>query len=119
MSIISQQQQQLALAAESSAIATSTTAAAAVAAVVLEKNNKEEFVDKKNEVNKSTPLPINYKNGRKKEPSMTNFTNYYNHREKLPKHYHPLVQYLESTEVKFHNDNLYEDSPIGFPTRAQ
>jgi hypothetical protein len=48
-----------------------------------------------------------------------NFNNYYNHREKLPQHYHPLVQYLEHTEVKYHNDNLFENSPIGFPTRAQ
>lgn len=63
--------------------------------------------------------PLNYKNCRKLEPIMFNFTNYFVHKEKLPKHYHPLVQYLDKTEVKYHNDNLYENSPIGFPTRAQ
>ena len=70
---------------------------------------------------KNTPRQptINYKNGRKQEPMLFNFNNYYNHREKLPQHYHPLVQYLEHTEVKYHNDNLFENSPIGFPTRAQ
>ena len=62
---------------------------------------------------------INYKNGKKIQPVLFNYTNYYNHREKLPQHYHPLVQYLENTELKYHNDNLYENSPIGFPTRAQ
>ena len=64
-------------------------------------------------------MPINYENGRKKEPKMFNFSNYYNHREKLPRHYHPLVQFLEDSEVKYHNDNLFENSSIGFPTRAQ
>lgn len=64
-------------------------------------------------------MPIDYQNGRKKEPRMFNFQNYYNHRENLPKHYHPLVQFLEDTEVKYHNDNLFENSSIGFPTRAQ
>ena len=70
---------------------------------------------------KNTPRQpaINYKNGRKQEPMLFNFNNYYNHREKLPQHYHPLVQYLEHTEVKYHNDNLFENSPIGFPTKAQ
>ncbi|CAF0715423.1 unnamed protein product [Brachionus calyciflorus] len=62
---------------------------------------------------------INYKNGRKLEPSMYSFSNYYTHREKLPQHYNPLLQFLDSTEVKFHNDNLYEDSSIGIPTRSQ
>lgn len=62
---------------------------------------------------------INYKNGRKLEPAMFSYSNYYTHREKLPQHYNPLLQYLENTEVKFHNDNLYEDSPIGLPTRSQ
>lgn len=62
---------------------------------------------------------INYKNGRKLEPAMFSYSNYYAHREKLPQHYNPLLQYLEKTEVKFHNDNLYEDSPIGLPTRSQ
>lgn len=66
-----------------------------------------------------TKIPINYNNGRKIEPIMYNFANYFMHKEKLPKHYHPLVQYLDQTEVKYHNDNLYENSPIGFPTRAQ
>ena len=70
---------------------------------------------------KNTPRQpaINYRNGRKQEPMLFNFNNYYNHREKLPQHYHPLVQYLENTEVKYHNDNLFENSPIGFPTKAQ
>lgn len=62
---------------------------------------------------------INYKNGRKIEPTIVSYENYLNHREKLPNHYHPLVQYLEKTELKYHNDNLYEASPIGFPTRGQ
>jgi hypothetical protein len=62
---------------------------------------------------------INYKNGKKVEPVLLSFNNYFLHREKLPQHYHPLVQYLEKTELKYHNDNLYENSPIGFPTRAQ
>jgi hypothetical protein len=62
---------------------------------------------------------INYKNGKKIEPMLFSYTNYYSHREKLPQHFHPLVQYLENTELKYHNDNLYENSPIGFPTRAQ
>jgi hypothetical protein len=62
---------------------------------------------------------INYKNGKKVEPVLLSYNNYFLHREKLPEHYHPLVQYLEKTELKYHNDNLYENSPIGFPTRAQ
>lgn len=70
-------------------------------------------------LNRSKTMPINYKNGRKQEPKMFNFNNYYTHREKLPRHYHSLVQFLEDTEVKYHNDNLFEDSSIGFPTRAQ
>ena len=68
---------------------------------------------------KSKPTPLNYKNGHKVTPKVINYSNYYMHREKLPFHYHPLVQFLEETEVKYHNDNLYEDSPVGFPTRAQ
>lgn len=71
------------------------------------------------ELKRSKTMPINYENGRKKEPKMFNFSNYYNHREKLPRHYHPLVQFLEDSEVKYHNDNLFENSSIGFPTRAQ
>ena len=71
-------------------------------------------------VTAAVPLnPINYRNGKKIEPVLLSFSNYYAHRETLPQHYHPLVQYLEKTELKYHNDNLYEDSPIGFPTRAQ
>lgn len=70
-------------------------------------------------VNFRSAPPLNYKNGRKLEPVMFNFNNYFIHKEKLPKHYHPLVQYLDQTEVKFHNDNLFENSPLGFPTRAQ
>lgn len=62
---------------------------------------------------------INYKNCRKIEPQVLSFTNYYRHREALPQNYHSLVQFLEKTEVKYHNDNLFEQSPIGFPTRAQ
>lgn len=63
--------------------------------------------------------PIEYKNGKKVENLMYNYENYYRHKEKIPKHYYPLVQYLENVEVKYHNDNLFEDSPCGFPTRAQ
>lgn len=70
-------------------------------------------------MNRASTMPLDYKNGRKQEPKMFNFTNYYNHREKLPRHYHPLVQFLEDTECKYHNDNLYANSVIGFPTRAQ
>ncbi len=68
---------------------------------------------------RSNTMPIDYKNGRKQEPKMFNFTNYYNHRERLPRHYHPLVQFLNETECKYHNDNLYANSVMGFPTRAQ
>ncbi len=68
---------------------------------------------------RSNTMPIDYKNGRKQEPKMFNFTNYYNHREHLPRHYHPLVQFLDETECKYHNDNLYANSVMGFPTRAQ
>ena len=76
--------------------------------------------DGTNEANKQLiNKAINYKNGRKQEQKMFSYINYYNHKEKLPSHYHPLVQYLEETEVKYHNDNLFENSPIGFPTRAQ
>ena len=71
------------------------------------------------DINLTSLKPLNYKNGRKIEPSMFNYANYYSHREQLPRHYHPLVQYLESTELKYHNDNLFENSPTGFPTRAQ
>lgn len=71
------------------------------------------------EIVRSKTLPINYKNGRKQEPRMFSFSNYYKHKEQLPRHYHPLVQFLEDTEVKYHNDNLFENSSIGFPTRAQ
>lgn len=70
-------------------------------------------------IKRSKTMPIDYQNGRKKEPKLFNFTNYYNHKEQLPRHYHPLVQFLEDTEVKYHNDNLFENSSIGFPTRAQ
>ncbi len=71
------------------------------------------------DLNSSSLKPLEYKNGRKIEPSMFNYTNFYNHREQLPRHYHPLVQYLDATELKYHNDNLFENSPTGFPTRAQ
>jgi hypothetical protein len=67
----------------------------------------------------NTAPGINYQNGRKVEPVLVSYQNYFMHREKLPQHYHPLVQYLEKTELKYHNDNLYDESPIGFPTRAQ
>lgn len=69
--------------------------------------------------NASTGKPVDYKNGKKVEPVLFNYTNYYNHREDVPQQYHPLVQYLENTELKYHNDNLHENSVIGFPTRAQ
>lgn len=65
------------------------------------------------------PKPIDYKNGRKIEQLMYSYDTYFKHKEKIPKHYYPLVQYLENVEVKYHNDNLFEDTPIGFPTRAQ
>lgn len=63
--------------------------------------------------------PINYKNGRKIEPMFFSYSTYYRHKENLPQHYNSLVQYLENTEVKYHNDNLYDSSSIGLPTRAQ
>lgn len=75
--------------------------------------------DHLNSTDLDSTRPINYRNGKKIEPFLFSFNNYYKHREKLPQHYHPLVQYLDKTELKYHNDNLYEDSPIGFPTRAQ
>lgn len=62
---------------------------------------------------------INYKNGKKIPPLLLDFDNYYRHKEKLPLHYKPLLQYLENTQVKYYYDNLYERSPIGQPTRAQ
>lgn len=69
---------------------------------------------------RSTELkPIEYKNGRKIEQLMYSYETYFKHKEKIPKQYYPLVQYLENVEVKYHNDNLFEDTPIGFPTRAQ
>ena len=77
------------------------------------------IVNKENDLVKNRKEPLNYRNGRKLEPAMFNFSNYFVHKEKLPKHYHPLVQFLDQTEVKFHNDNLFENSAIGFPTRAQ
>lgn len=67
----------------------------------------------------SNARPINYRNGRKIEPMFFSYSTYYRHKENLPQHYSSLVQYLESKEVKYHNDNLYESSPIGLPTRAQ
>jgi hypothetical protein len=67
----------------------------------------------------SPPKPIEYRNGKKIEQLMYNYENYYKHKEKIPKRYYPLVQYLENVEVKYHNDNLFEDTPCGFPTRAQ
>lgn len=63
--------------------------------------------------------PFEYKNGRKVEQLMYSYETYFKHKEKIPKQYYPLVQYLENVEVKYHNDNLFEDSPLGFPTRAQ
>lgn len=69
--------------------------------------------------NKTIIKPINYKNGKKIEKLMYSYDSYFKHQEKIPKHYYPLVQYLENVEVKYHNDNLFEDSPLGFPTRAQ
>ena len=68
---------------------------------------------------KSSTKPIEYKNGRKVEQLMFSSETYFKHKEKIPKHYYPLVQYLENVDVKYHNDNLFEDSPLGFPTRAQ
>lgn len=63
--------------------------------------------------------PFEYRNGRKVEQLMYSYETYFKHREKVPRSYYPLVQYLENVEVKYHNDNLFEDSPLGFPTRAQ
>lgn len=65
------------------------------------------------------PKPFEYKNGRKIEQLMFSYESYFKHKEKIPKRFYPLVQYLENVEVKYHNDNLFEDTPLGFPTRAQ
>ena len=59
-----------------------------------------------------------YINGRLKEESRVNYETYYAHNEQSPDSYHPLVQYLDKTELKFYNDNIFYDSPLGFPTKT-
>lgn len=59
-----------------------------------------------------------YVNGRVKEEPRVNYETYYSHSEKVPENYHPLVQYLNKTELKYYNDNLFYETPIGFPTKA-
>ncbi|CAF0984172.1 unnamed protein product [Didymodactylos carnosus] len=46
------------------------------------------------------------------------YETYYKHKEKDPEHHNPLLQYLSDTELKFHNDNIYEASPYGLPRRT-
>jgi len=67
---------------------------------------------------KFTSKEPEYINGRLKEESRVNYETYYAHNEKTPDSYHPLVQYLDKTELKFYNDNIFYDSPLGFPTKT-
>jgi hypothetical protein len=57
-------------------------------------------------------------NGRAKTTPKVNHETYYSYKEEAPQNFHPLLQYLDVTELKFANDNLYNNSPHGFPTRA-
>jgi len=59
-----------------------------------------------------------YVNGKLKEDKRVNYENYYTYGETFPERYHPLVQFLDDTELKFYNDNLFYNTPYGFPTRA-
>lgn len=56
---------------------------------------------------KSTLKQQEYINGRLKEESRVNYETYYSHNEQTPDNYHPLVQYLDKTELKFYNDNIF------------
>jgi hypothetical protein len=59
-----------------------------------------------------------YMNGRVKSEPRVNYETYYSHKEQTPDNYHPLVQYLDTTELKYFNDNLFYETPMGFPTKA-
>ena len=62
---------------------------------------------------------LEYVNGRLKEESRVNYETYYSHKEETPDSYHPLVQYLDKTELKYYNDNVFYETPLGFPTKAR
>jgi hypothetical protein len=79
-----------------------------------------------NQVQIKTPTKSNnqngketqFLNGRARTTPKVNYETYYSYKEEAPAHFHPLLQYLDVTELKFANDNLYNNSPHGFPTRA-
>jgi hypothetical protein len=65
-----------------------------------------------------TTKEVFFTNGRNFQEPKVNFETYYKYKEVLPSRFHPLIQFLDDTELKYYNDNLFSNTPFGFPTKA-
>lgn len=68
--------------------------------------------------NSITTRDAYFTNGRNFQEPKVNFETYYKYKEVLPSRFHPLIQFLDDTELKYYNDNLFDNTPFGFPTRG-